>query len=131
MKTIQPFSMGKYKQFLNEMTGFTIANFAGELNIPVFLDNGCAFSFTPKTFCDRHEVLYKCKNIAADNMVIQTGNRDTKVHFRMVNPLYIQKVAIQVQLLVCDTKAKQEFSLKRCIHLNCWQDYTNGKAYVK
>ena len=39
-------------------------------------------------------------------MIIHIGNIDIKVHFWIVILLYIQHVAIQVQLLVHDTEAK-------------------------
>ena len=43
-------------------------------------------------------------------MVMYAGKDSIKVHFWMVIPLYVQWVAIQLQLLVCDTKIRVEIS---------------------
>ena len=80
-----------------------IASFAGELNILVFLDNVCTVSVMLKDYYDQNIVLHKCQKIPFfDHMVMHTGNGDIKVHFWTVIPL----VTIQLQLLICDIKAR-------------------------
>ena len=40
---------------------------------------------------------------------------------------------MQLQLLFHNTKGRSEilFGKHACIHLNCWQDYTNRVVYIK
>ena len=45
-------SNDKDQQFSYDMLVITVANFAGELNIPVCLDNGCTVTVLPKNYCD-------------------------------------------------------------------------------
>ena len=59
-KQYSHFQWEKYKQFLYDMSGLTIANIAGELIIPDFLDIQYRFSIMPKAFYGRHEAPHKC-----------------------------------------------------------------------
>ena len=122
-----------YQQLPYDMLELTIVNFVGELNIPVFLNNGCMFSILYEHYHDNHEILHICKKMPADNIIMHTGNGNIQVHFRIVIPLFIQQVAIQLQLLVCDTKATEDILFgKGAFHkLGCWQDYTNRIVYIK
>ena len=61
------------------MTHLTIANFIGELNISVFLYNVGMLSIMSRNLYNKYEVLHKCPEIPADNMLIHTGNRDTHI----------------------------------------------------
>ena len=83
------FQWGKREQFPYDRTGLKTANFAGQLNIPMFLDNGCTFSIMPNTFYNRHEVLHKWQQMPVDDIVINTGNVDIWVQFCIVIALYM------------------------------------------
>ena len=80
--------------------------FAGELNIPVFLDNDCTVPIMPKSYYDSHKILYKFQKVSSfDCMVMHKDNDDIEVHFWIGILLMMQEIALQLQLLVCDTKA--------------------------
>ena len=65
----------KYQEFLYDILGMTVEKFMDELNIPVFLDNGCTVYIMPKTYYDKHETRFKCKRNPSPNyMVMHTGN---------------------------------------------------------
>ena len=68
-----------------------------------------------------------------DNMLIHTGNCDIHIHFFIVIPICVQKVTIQLQLLICDTKARAGilFWKGASNQIGCWQDYTNRIMHVK
>ena len=85
----------------------TIVNFVAQLKILLFLDNNCTISIMQKSCYNGNEIMLKCQKIpSADYMIMHTGNGDIKPHFWIVILLVMQQVTIQLQLLVCDTKAK-------------------------
>ena len=68
-----------------------------------------------------------------DNMVMHTGNGHIKVHFWTVIPIFVQWVAIQLQPLVCKTKARVGILFEKDTfdQLGCWQDDTNMIVNIK
>ena len=75
----------------------------------------------------------KFAQLSADNMIMQTGNDNIRVHFGIVILLFIQQVAIHWQLLVCGRKAKAGILFGKDVfsQLGCWQNYTNTIVYIK
>ena len=55
------FSGEVFWQFPYHSRGLTIENYARELNIPAFLDNGWMFSIMSKHFYERHEILWNVR----------------------------------------------------------------------
>ena len=49
--------------------GKIIANFMGEVKIPVLLENYCIFSIMTKYLYDTNKIFHKCFTIQADNMI--------------------------------------------------------------
>ena len=76
------------------MTVLIMADYVGELNIPIILSNCCMLSIMPKHLYARHENLHKCQRIPEDNMIIHVGNGDINVYFCIVIPLYMQQVQV-------------------------------------
>ena len=109
------------------MSVLTIVNFGRELNIPVYLENGCTFSIIPRQYYYRHDTLHKLQEC---QLTIWSC---IQVHIWIVSPLYIQHVAIQLQSLMCDTKARWGILFWKDTYdqLGCWQDYTNMIVYGK
>ena len=75
------FSGEVYQQLPYDMSIITIMQCVGELNIQVFLDNGCMFSIMLMHYYDSHNILQRCQKMPADNMVMPIGNHNIKVHF--------------------------------------------------
>ena len=66
-------------------------------------------------------------------MLINSKNGDARVYFRTVIPFHIQQVAIQLQMLLCETQARVGilFGKDTVYQLGCWQDYPERLLYVK
>ena len=64
-------------------------------------------------------------------MVMHVGNGVIKVYFFTVILLMMQKVAIQLLLLVCDTNARTGILIGKDVfeQVGCWQDFTNRIVY--
>ena len=74
-----------WKQFPYEESGMTIANFAGELNIPSLFGQWLHSFHIAKSYCDQYEILHKCQEkTSPDHMAMYTCNSDIKVHFWIV-----------------------------------------------
>ena len=79
-KNLTIFNGKTYQQFPHGMLDVIIANCRGELNIPVFLDNGCTVSLIPKNYYNSHEILLKCQKMPFPSyMVIYIGSIYVKV----------------------------------------------------
>ena len=63
------------------MSGLTIANFAGELNIPVFWIMVVHYSSYPSITMTVNKILHKCQKISEDHMIIHISNDDIKAPF--------------------------------------------------
>ena len=64
------FNNEKYQHFLYDMTCMTVSNFSGELNIQIFLDNGCMLSVMSKSYCDQHEIVHKCQKVPCSYCIV-------------------------------------------------------------
>ena len=103
-----------FQQFQCDLRGLTIANHVGKLNIPILLDNGCAFPISTKQFSHSNDILHKYFKLSTYSMVIHDRNGDCIVYFGYSLLLYIQHDAIQLQLLILETlKLEEVFFLEK------------------
>ena len=72
--------MVKYEQLPHDMSGLTVAKFAGLLDIPVFLDCSCMFSIMPNIPTTSMKSCTNAK-MPAENIVMHTGNVSIKYTF--------------------------------------------------
>ena len=61
------FSSEVFQQYPYDTRGLPITNYVEELNIHIFLDNGCMFPIIQKNIYDRHKILQRCLNLATNN----------------------------------------------------------------
>ena len=93
-----------YKDFPYDIMGMKIADFAGELNIPLFLKISWTVSVMQTNSYNQHAMLHKYQKMpSSDCMVMHTDNSNIKAHFWIVIPLLMQQVVLQLQLLICNT----------------------------
>ena len=52
--------------------------------------------------------MYKCLRIPSNDVLIRSGYRDIRIYFLIIIPIFIQQVAIQLQILACDSQVKAE-----------------------
>ena len=58
------------------MSDMTITNFPGELNIPLYLDNGSTLSIMPKHYYYNHDILHICEKMPVDDISIYPSKSD-------------------------------------------------------
>ena len=70
--------------------------------------------------------------MSANNVVMLTGNGNTKIHFLIVILQFVQQISIQLQLLFYKTKARAGtlFEKDEFDQLGCWQDYSIGYCTI-
>ena len=73
------------------------------------------------------------KTIPPDYMAVHTSNHNIKVYHWIVMPQMMLEAAIQLQLLVCITKAREGvlFGKTAFNQLAYWKHYTNRIIYIK
>ena len=84
-----------YQDIRTALLCLIIANYAGELNVPILLDYGCSLPIMTKHLYNSNEVMHKHLRIWVGHVMIHTRNGDNRVISIAILP-YIQQVDIQL-----------------------------------